>query len=69
MKRKETAAQYPEEERQVFSSDLKKKMTELCTPDRARKRVLDHKSDVLNGSLPQGPAAHPKNTEDPCIRG
>ena len=36
-------------------------------PDRERKRVPDHRSDVLKGSLPQGPSAHPMNTEDPSI--
>ena len=32
-------------------------------PDRERKRVPDHRSDVLKGSLLQGPLAHPWNTE------
>ena len=36
-------------------------------PDRERKRVPDHRSDVLKGSLPRGPPAHPRNTEDPSI--
>ena len=26
-----------------------------------------HRSDVLRRSLPQGPSAHPRNTEDPSI--
>ena len=34
-----------------------------------RKRVPDHWSDVLKGSLPQGPSAHPRNTENASIRG
>ena len=38
-------------------------------PDRDRKRVSDHRSDVLKESLPQGSPAHPRNTEDPSIRG
>ena len=38
-------------------------------PDRERKGVPDHRSDVLKGSLPQGPPAHPRNTEDASIRG
>ena len=32
-------------------------------PHRERKRVPDHRSDVLKGSLPQGPTAHPRNME------
>ena len=33
-------------------------------PDRERrKRVPGHGSNVLKGSLPQGPPAHPRNTE------
>ena len=35
--------------------------------DRERKRVPDHRSDVLKGSLPQGLSAHPRNTEDPRL--
>ena len=35
--------------------------------DRERKRVPDHRSDVLKGSLPHGPPAHPSNTEYPGI--
>ena len=38
-------------------------------PDKNRNRVSDHRSDVLRGSLPQGPSAHPRNTEDQGIRG
>ena len=38
-------------------------------PDRERKRVPDHRSDAMKGSLPQGPPAHSKNTEYPSIRG
>ena len=38
-------------------------------PDRERKGVPEHKSDVLKGSLPQGPSAHPRNTEDVSIHG
>jgi len=37
--------------------------------DGKRKRVPDHWSDVLKGSLPQGPSAHPRNTENASIRG
>ena len=36
-------------------------------PDRERKRVPDHRSNVLKRSLPQGPPAHPRNTEDPRL--
>ena len=33
-------------------------------PDKKRKRVPEHRpSNVLKGSLPQGPSAHPRNTE------
>ena len=38
-------------------------------PDRERKRVPDHRSDVLKGSLTVGPSAQPRNTEYPNIRG
>ena len=31
--------------------------------DGEMKRVPDHRSDVLKGSLTQGPPAHPRNTE------
>ena len=31
-------------------------------PDRDRKRVPDQSSDVLKGSFPRGPLAHPRNT-------
>ena len=31
-------------------------------PDRERKRVPDHRFDVLKGSLPLGPSAHPRST-------
>ena len=37
--------------------------------DRERKRVPYHRSDVLIGSLRQGPSTHPRNTEDASIRG
>ena len=33
-------------------------------PDTKRKRVPDHRSDVLKGSLSQGPSSHLRNTED-----
>ena len=33
-------------------------------PDKERKRVPDHRSDVLKGSLPQDPPAHPRNTDE-----
>ena len=36
-------------------------------PDRERKRVPDHRSDVFSGSLTQSPPAHPRNTEDPRL--
>ena len=38
-------------------------------PDRERKRVPDHRSNVLKWYLPQGPPAHPRNVEDPSIPG
>ena len=37
-------------------------------PERERKRVPNQRSDVLKGSLPQGPTAHPRNTEYLSIR-
>ena len=37
-------------------------------PDRERQRVPDHRSDVLKGSLPQGPPVHPRNTEHPSLQ-
>ena len=33
-------------------------------PDGEGKGVPKHRSKVLKGSLPQGPSAHPRNTED-----
>jgi len=38
-------------------------------PDRERKRVPDHGSDVLKGSLPEGPPAQPRNKAYPGILG
>ena len=32
-------------------------------PDRERKRVPDHRSNVLKGSFPQGPSDQPRNME------
>ena len=32
-----------------------------------RKRVPDDRSDILKGSLPKGPPAHPLDTENPSI--
>ena len=36
-------------------------------PDKKRKRVPEHRSNVLKGSLPQGPSAHPRNAEYPRL--
>ena len=33
-------------------------------PDRERKWFSDQGSNVLKGSLPKGPSAHPRNTEN-----
>ena len=38
-------------------------------PDRERKGVPEHRSNVQKGSLLQGPFAHPRNTDDSSIRG
>ena len=38
-------------------------------PDRERLWVPEHRSSALKGSLPQGPPAHPRNTDDESIRG
>ena len=38
-------------------------------PESERKGVPEHRSNVLKGSLPQSPFAHPRNTEDASIRG
>ena len=54
MRRKKTTAQYAEEQRWVFSSDLKEE-----SEDESLTRVPDHRSDVLKGSLPEGPPVHP----------
>ena len=35
-------------------------------PERTRKRVPDHRSNVLKRSLPKSPT-HPQNTEDPRL--
>ena len=40
----------------------RKKTADQTMPERERKRVPDHRSDVLKGALPQGPPAHPRNT-------
>ena len=37
-------------------------------PNRERKRVPDDRSDILTGSLPKSPPAHPWDTENPSIR-
>ena len=37
-------------------------------PDRERKRVPDHGSDVFEGSLPQGPTTYPRNGMSECQR-
>ena len=36
-------------------------------PERARKRVPDHRSNVSKGSLPKSPPTHPQNMEDPRL--
>ena len=61
MRRRKTTDQYAEEK--VFSFDLKEE-----SEDEGRKRVPDHRSDVLKGSLPQGPPPRLRNTEYPSIR-
>ena len=33
-------------------------------PDRERKEIAEHRSNVLKGSLPQDPPAHPRNTDE-----
>ena len=33
-------------------------------PDRERTGVPEHRSNVLKGSLPQGPSAHPRNAAE-----
>ena len=35
-------------------------------PGRERKRVSDHRSNILKGSLLQGPPAYPRPIEGPC---
>ena len=62
MRRKEMANQYAEEKRCFFSFDLKEE-----SEDEGRKRVPDHRSDVLKGFLPQGPP-RPRNTVYLSIR-
>ena len=37
-------------------------------PDMERKGVPGHRSNILKGSIPQGPSAHPRNTEDASIQ-
>ena len=36
-------------------------------PDREWKRVLDDRSDILKGSFPKSPPAHPSDMENPSI--
>ena len=38
-------------------------------PDSERKRVPDDSSDIMKGSLPESPPAHPWDTENPSIWG
>ena len=52
--------QYAEEKRWVFSFELKKRVKMNAWQ---REGVPEHRSNVLKGSLPQGPPAHPRNTE------
>ena len=59
--RKKTTKQYVEEKTWVFNFDLREWRQ---MPDRDR---TDHRSDVLKGSDPQRPPAHPRNTEYPSI--
>ena len=53
----------------VFSFDLKKRLK--MNAWQREKGVPDHRyrSSVLKVSLPEGPSVHPRNTEDPSIRG
>ena len=50
-----------------FQFDLKEEYKDKCLTE--RKWVPEHRSSVLKGSLPQGPSAHPWNTEDASICG
>ena len=60
---KKMTDQYAVEKRWVSSFDLKEESEDKYQTEtvRAQKRVQDHRHNVLNGSLPQGP--HPRNTE------
>ena len=56
--------------RWVFIFDLKDWREWKRMPDRERnQRVPDRRSHILKWSLPQGPSAHPRNTEDASSRG
>ena len=61
MRRKKMSDQHAEEKRWVFSFDFKEQSEDECLTE---KKSSDHRSDVLKGFLPQGPApVHPRNTE------
>ena len=53
------------QKRWFFSFDLKEESEDECLTD--REDSSDHRSDVLKGALPRGPA-HPRNSGDPSIR-
>ena len=67
-RRKKTTDQYAEGGEVGFQFWLKRREWRRM-PNRERKRVPNHKSDVLKWSLPQGPPTHPRNSEYPSIRG
>ena len=54
MRRKKMTSWFAEQKRWVFSFDLTRREWRR-TPDRKRKRIPDHGSDVLKGSLPHCP--------------
>ena len=59
--------QYAEEKRRVFQFWPKRVKTDARQREEASSRA--DRSNVLKGSLTQGPPAHPRNTEDASIRG
>ena len=61
-----TTDQYAEQKRWIFSFDLREWRQ---MPDRERKGIPEHRSNVLKGSLTQGSSAHTRNTEDVSIHG
>ena len=67
MRRKKTTDQYAEENRSVFSFNIKEESEDECLTERGREFQITF--PMYSKDLPQVPSAHGKNTEDSSIRG